>query len=66
VAPHLRALIRQRLANIDEKLTRSMIATDGASAAASAASREAKRTLISRLDGLCARVAVLQAKVGAN
>jgi len=62
VAPHLRALIRQRLANVDEKLTRSMIATDGASEA----SREAKRALISRLDGLCARVAVLQAKVGAN
>jgi hypothetical protein len=62
VAPHLRALIRQRLAHVDEKLTRSMIATDGASAA----SREAKRALISRLDGLCARVAVLQAKVGAN
>ena len=62
MAPHLRALIRQRLANVDEKLTRSMIATDGASTA----SREAKRALISRLDGLCARVAVLQAKVGAN
>lgn len=62
MAPHLRALVRQRLANVDEKLTRSMIATDGASAA----SREAKRALISRLDGLCARMAVVQAKVGAD
>ena len=62
MAPHLRALVRQRWANVDEKLTRSMIATDGASAA----SREAKRALISRLDGLCARVAVVQVKVGAD
>ena len=58
-AAHLRAMLTQRLATLDERLTKQMIDIDNVNVEGDAA-RAAKRALTRRMDLLCTRVAAIE------